>query len=101
MPSWKKLQELGSQIGEHLPGAWTLSGDPPSWMVVLTRTDSLVRVLVDDAVNILVEISSDGSPLQPMGIPPLEAVPRLLRLSTRLRDGKKIAARLAALLELR
>lgn len=32
MPSWEKLQETGAKVGELLPGTWTLSEPPPSWL---------------------------------------------------------------------
>lgn len=99
MPSWKKLQEIGAEVAKNLPGVWDLSEPPPFWMAILTRSDASVRILIDDHFHIVVNVSTDGQPLSPMG--QLNQHPStLLQFRTRHRDPKKIASLLAQKLHL-
>jgi hypothetical protein len=94
--SWHNLQALGAQLAESLPGMWDLSEPPPYWMTIITRSDSLVRILVDDTLNIVVEMSKNGQPLSPMGLLPSRANPStFLRFRTRQRDAQKLVELIA------
>lgn len=97
MPSWEKLQELGAQVATHLPGTWDLREPPPFWEAILERTDAMVRILIDDRLSIVAQVSSDGHPLPPMGRPNTAA---LHNFRTRLRDPEKIALTIARKLNL-
>lgn len=100
MPSWEKLREMGARVGELLPGTWSLGDPPPYWLVILTRTDSLVRILIDDRLGGVVQVSNDDLPLPPLGVLPGDSKHRgrrwtVTEFKTRHRDPEKIASALA------
>lgn len=95
--NWQKLRALVAQVAAILPGQWSMNEPPPFWMVILTRSDDTIRILVDDTYNIVVEVSDDG-PLPPMG-QSTNRLSHLLRFRTRHRDPTKIAALLVEKLE--